>query len=73
MNDIGKDAKEVRAKYQLICPVCGKPAVRRENCPAGPAYLHLTKHGTLRHFVEAPSQALRASSPRRGAKKKKGA
>ena len=53
MNDIGKDAKEVRAKYQLICPVCGKPAVRRENCPAGPAYLHLTKHGTVRHFVEA--------------------
>ena len=52
MKDIGKDAKEVRAKYQLICPICGKPAVRRENCPAGPAYLHLTKRGTLRHFVE---------------------
>ncbi len=64
MNDIGKDAKEVRAKYQLICPVCGKPAVRRENCPAGPAYLHLTKHGTLRHY---PAQA----SERKPAKRKR--
>lgn len=63
MNDIGKDAKEVRAKFQLICPCCGKPAIRRENTPAGPAYLHLTKHGTDRHYVEAGTKA--------GAKRKK--
>jgi len=44
--------KETAAKIQLICPKCGKPAVRRENSRAGVAYLHLTKHGTTRHFIE---------------------
>lgn len=50
--DIGNNPSDVRAKYQLICPVCGKPAIRRENNRAGVAYLHLTKHGTARHFIE---------------------
>lgn len=53
MNNIGKDPAAVRTKYQMICPKCGKPAVRREPKPDGAvAYLHLTKHGTVRHFVE---------------------
>lgn len=53
--DIGKDPKKVRARYELTCPVCGKAAVRRENTPSGAAYLHLTPHGTVRHFVEPPA------------------
>ena len=53
MSDIGKDAGAVRAKYDMICPQCGRPAVRREQRPNGTvAYLHLTKHGTIRHFIE---------------------
>lgn len=53
MSDIGKDAGAVRAKYDMICPKCGKPAVRREPRADGSvAYLHLTKHGTARHFIE---------------------
>lgn len=64
MSDIGKDAGAVRTKYQMICPKCGKPAVRREPKPDGTvAYLHLTKHGTDRHYVEAGTKA--------GAKRKK--
>ncbi len=56
MNNIGKDPAAVRTKYQMICPKCGKPAVRREPKPDGAvAYLHLTKHGTVRHFVEPPA------------------
>lgn len=66
MSDIGKDAKAVREKYQLICPKCGKPAIRRENSHAGVAYLHLTKRGTERHFI-TPEEA------RGTAKRKKGA
>ena len=76
--EIGNKAGEVRAKYDMICPKCGKPAVRREPKPDGTvAYLHLTKHGTLRHFIEPkpekkrPSQALHAGSSRGGAKRKK--
>lgn len=49
--DIGKDAAAVKATYQLMCPVCGKPAIRRENSRAGVAYLHLTKRGSKRCFV----------------------
>ena len=64
--DIGKDAKKVRARYELVCPVCGKAAVRRENTPTGTAYLHLTKHGTVRHY---PAQA----SERKPAKRKRSA
>lgn len=53
MKDIGKNPGEVRAKYDMICPLCGKPAVRREPRADGSvAYLHLTKHGTVRHFIE---------------------
>lgn len=54
MKDIGNDAGAVRAKFQMICPTCGKPAVRRENGPGGVAYLHLTKHGSVRHFIDPP-------------------
>ena len=58
MNNIGKDPAAVRAKYQMICPKCGKPAVRREPKPDGTvAYLHLTKHGAVRHFVEPVTPA----------------
>ncbi len=49
--NIGKDVGKVRAAYTLICPKCGKTAIRRENSRAGVAYLHLTKHGTVRHFI----------------------
>ena len=64
MSDIGKDAGAVRAKYDMICPKCGKPAVRREQKPDGTvAYLHLTRHGTVRHFIEPPKKG--------GAKKRK--
>ena len=64
MSDIGKDAGVVRAKYDMICPKCGKPAVRREPKPDGTvAYLHLTRHGTVRHFIEPPAKV--------GAKKRK--
>lgn len=44
--------KDTGTKIQLICPKCGKPAVRREVRPAGAAYLHLTKNGSVRHFIE---------------------
>ncbi len=55
MKDVGKDAGAVRARYDMICPQCGKPAVRREPKPDGSvAYLHLTKRGTVRHFIEPP-------------------
>jgi len=57
MTDIGKDAGAVRTKYQLICPTCGKPAVRREARSDGSvAYLHLLRHGSVRHFVEPPKK-----------------
>ena len=49
--------KEIKSRTQaataLICPVCGKEAFRRENGRAGIAYLHLTKKGPMRHFLEA--------------------
>ncbi len=65
MKDIEKDAGAIRARYDMICPKCGKPAVRREPKPDGTvAYLHLTKRGTVRHFIEA-------SPVKGGAKKRK--
>ena len=54
--NIGKDPGAVRAAYQMICPKCGKPAVRRENTPSGVAYLHLTKHGSVRHFIQREAE-----------------
>lgn len=72
--DIGKDAAAVKATYQLMCPVCGKPAIRRENSRAGVAYLHLTKHGSKRCFIgkEETARGTKRKDPATEKKKKEG-
>ena len=53
MKDNGKGGMQsAGAQFTLICPKCGKPAFRREVRQGGTAYLHFTKKGSVRHFLE---------------------
>lgn len=41
------------ANYAIYCPVCGKPAARKEPTETGYRYLHFTKKGSVWHVQEA--------------------
>ena len=39
------------AQYSLYCPICGKPAARKEITGENTRYMHYTKKGTTWHAV----------------------
>lgn len=54
MRNSGKGGMQTGGlQYSIICPVCGKPAARKDIIADGAKFLHFTKKGHLWHISRA--------------------